>query len=170
MNDIVNRVANSSLRSIDLEHIFTHEIKPFTRVLDLQELLGDAPILIERDFRKALSQFDWAGYKNQYVHLTSSNDLILPGWTFMLVQCHLLPYAKFCGVGNKNDFNNAALQHYIKNMNLDDFSGKPIIIKGCGNMKINEQTYLSLIAKLQPVAKSLMYGEACSTVPLYKKK
>ncbi|MRJ09529.1 DUF2480 family protein [Ornithobacterium rhinotracheale] len=170
MNDIVNRVANSSLRSIDLEHIFTHEIKPFTRVLDLQELLGDAPILIERDFRKALSQFDWAGYKNQYVHLTSSNDLILPGWTFMLVQCHLLPYAKFCGLGSFREFTNAALQHFIQHMSLDELAHHPIIIKGCGNLNITEQTHLTLINRLFPIAKSLMYGEACSTVPLYKKK
>ncbi|MRI64059.1 DUF2480 family protein [Ornithobacterium rhinotracheale] len=170
MNDIVNRVANSSLRSIDLEHIFTHEIKPFTRVLDLQELLGDAPILIERDFRKALSQFDWTKFQDSYVHITCSGDPILPGWAFLLLQCHLAPFGEFCGVGNKDEFNNLAIQHYVKNMNLDDFSGKPIIIKGCGNMKIEEQTYLSLISKLFPVAKSLMYGEACSTVPLYKKK
>ncbi|MGV4528513.1 DUF2480 family protein [Ornithobacterium rhinotracheale] len=170
MTQIVNRVANSLLITIDLNYIFEKEISNQIINFDIKNFLKDGLILIEKDFREMLKNTNWEIYKNKYIHLYCSDEPILPGWAFLLVQCHLAPFSEFCGVGNKNNFNNAALQHYIKNMNLDDFSGKPIIIKGCGNMKINEQTYLSLIAKLQPVAKSLMYGEACSTVPLYKKK
>nr|WP_164881974.1 DUF2480 family protein [Ornithobacterium rhinotracheale] len=170
MNEIINRVAKSSLITIDLAHIFNSEILPKIKILDIQEFLRDGQILIEKEFRATLKEINWADFQDRFVHITCSGDPILPGWAFLLLQCHLAPFAEFCGVGNKDDFNNLAIEHYVKNMNLDDFSGKPIIIKGCGNMKINEQTYLSLVAKLQPVAKSLMYGEACSTVPLYKKK
>ncbi|UOH78051.1 DUF2480 family protein [Ornithobacterium rhinotracheale] len=170
MDEIINKVAKSSLITIDLAHIFNSEISPKIKILDIQEFLRDGQILIEKEFRGALKDIDWTKFQDSYVHITCSGDPILPGWAFLLLQCHLAPFGEFCGVGNKDEFNNLAIQHYVKNMNLDDFSRKPIIIKGCGNMKIYEQTYISLIAKLYPVAKSLMYGEACSTVPLYKKK
>lgn len=170
MGEIINKVANSSLITIDLAHIFAAEISPKIKILDIQQFLNDGQILIEKEFRRHLQQFDWAVYQKKIVYLTCSGDPILPGWAFLLIQCKLAPFAEFCGTGTEDDFNNYALQHYIRNMDLNNFLGAPIIIKGCGNMKISEQTYLTLISKLYPIAKSLMYGEACSTVPLYKNR
>ena len=122
----------------------------------------------EKDFREKLKKHDWTVYKEKHVHIICSEDTILPGWAFLLIKTYL-DDCKGTIIGNKVDLNSFILNQFIDNLNLDNFKNQRVIIKGCGKLEFNTQVYLNLIERLQPVVKSLMYGEACSTVPLYKK-
>ena len=166
-DDIVNRVANSKLKTIDLEDFYP---KGERVVLDIKQWLFHELILKETDFREALANYDWKFYSNKYVALTCSADAIIPSWAYMLISTYLFKNAKKVVVGNLNNLETAIYSEVLQDFNTTDFIDKPVIIKGCANKPIPETAYLQLIEKIQPVAKSIMFGEACSTVPLFKKR
>jgi hypothetical protein len=166
-NEIVNRVANSELKTIDLEDFYP---KGERTVLDIKNWLFHELILKETDFREYLKNHDWSAYQNKYVALTCNADAIIPSWAFMLIATYLNPYAKKVVVGNLSNLETAIFQDIINTFPTEAYIGKPVIIKGCANKPIPETAYIQLIAKLQPIVKSIMFGEACSTVPLYKIK
>ena len=164
-NEIVNRVANSQLKTIDLEDFYP---KGTRTVIDIKNWLFHEQILKETDFREHLKNHDWSKYKDAYVALTCSSDAIIPSWAFMLIATYVSPFAKKIVVGNLADLETSIFQDLISHFDIEDFVGKPVIIKGCSNKPIPETAYIQLIEKLQPIVKSIMFGEACSTVPLFK--
>lgn len=166
-NEIVNRVSNSKLITIDLEDFYPNGERV---VLDIKNWLFHELILKESDFRESLKNHNWTEYKNKYVALTCSSDAIIPSWAYMLISTYLNPYAKKVAVGSTIELETIIFQDILSNFSTEEFVNKPVIIKGCANKPIPETAYLQLIEKLQPVAKSIMFGEACSTVPLFKQK
>ena len=166
-DDIINRVANSKLATIDLEDFYPEG----KRILfDIKDWLFEGFVLREKDFRKQVSEFDWSQHKNQYVALTCSTDAIVPGWAYMLLSLHFEPFTKKVIVGDLEQLETSIYQDIIQKLDISEYEGKPIIIKGCSNKPVPQNAYIMLSNKLKPVAKSIMYGEACSSVPLYKKK
>jgi hypothetical protein len=164
-DEIVNRVANSQLKTIDLEDFYPKGIRT---VLDIKNWLFHELILKENDFREHLKNHDWSQYKNQYVALTCSADAIIPSWAYMLITTYLAPFSKKIVVGTLSALETAIFQDIIQQLSIEEYAGKPVIIKGCANKPIPETAYTQLIEKIQPVAKSILFGEACSTVPLFK--
>jgi hypothetical protein len=164
-DEIVNRVANSKLKTIDLEDFYP---KGERTVIDIKNWLFHEQILKETDFREHLKNHDWSQYKNHFVALTCSSDAIIPSWAYMLITTYVSPFAKKIVVGNLAALETSIFQELIVHFNMEDYVGKPVIIKGCSNKPIPETAYIQLIEKLQPVVKSIMFGEACSTVPLFK--
>jgi len=164
---IVNRVANSKLRTFDLEEIYPEG----KRILfDVKDWLFQELILKEKDFRDFVKHHDWSQYKNSFVAVTCSVDAIVPSWAFMLVASELTPFANKVVIGNLELLETVIYQELISFIDFKDFADKPVIIKGCTNKPIPNAAYAFLIAKLQPIAKSILFGEACSSVPLYKCK
>jgi hypothetical protein len=164
-DEIVNRVAKSSLKTIDLEEYYP---KGKRTIIDIKDWLFQEIILKEADFREHLKNHDWSQYQNHYVALTCSSDAITPSWAYMLIATYVSPFAKKVVVGNLKELETYIFQEIISNLNIEEYKEKPVIIKGCANKPIPETSYIQLIEKLQPVAKSIMFGEACSTVPLFK--
>ena len=165
--EIINRVANSKLITFDLEEIYPEG----KRVLfDIKDWLFQELILKEKDFRTSVKNHDWSQYKNTFVAVTCSVDAIIPSWAFMLVASELMPFANKVVIGDLELLETVIYQELIGFLDLKGFVEKPIIIKGCSEKPIPASAYAFLIAKLQPIAKSIMFGEACSTVPLYKSK
>ena len=165
--EIINRVANSKLRTVDLEDYYP-EGKRIT--LDIKQWLFHELILKEKDFREYLTNHNWEQYKNCYVALYCSSDAIVPSWAYLLITSKLAPHAKKTVVGSLELLETLLYSDIIKRLDTSDFAQKPVIIKGCANKPIPPTAYAELIEKIQIVAKTVMYGEACSTVPLYKQK
>ena len=166
-DEIVNRVAKSALVTIDLEDYYP----PGQRsLIDIKNWLFEELILKEADFRAHLQNHNWSAYSNHYVALTCTADAIIPSWAYLLITAYLAPYAKKIVVGSLQDLETAIFQDCINQLDYTQFENKPLIVKGCSNKPIPETAYVQLLQKLQPVARSIMFGEACSTVPLYKKK
>ena len=165
--EIVNRVANSVLVTIDLEEYYPNG----ERILfDIKDWLHEGLVLREKEFRTLIDAHDWSIYKNQYIALYCTSDAIIPGWAYMLIRLQLSGIAKQVVVGNLETLETTLYQKIIANLELDYCANKPVIIKGCSNKPVPQNAYLFLIDKLYPIAKSILYGEACSSVPLYKKK
>ena len=164
---IVNRVANSALMTIDLEEHFPAGER---LQLDLSQWLDGGFVLREKEFRQALKEFDWSAYTAKHVALHCSTDAILPGWAYMLVTTYLAPVAGTVVLGDMDDLELELFRNTIDDIDLSIYIDRPVIVKGCANKPIPEQAYIYLLQKLQPIAKSLMYGEACSSVPLFKPK
>ena len=166
-DEIINKVSNSKLITLDLEELYPEG----ERVLfDIKDWLFDQIILKEKDFRASVKSHDWSRYNNTYVALTCSVDAIIPSWAYLLLSSELAPYSKKIVVGNLELLETSLFQDIIQNLSIESFKEKPIIIKGCAQKPIPPSAFSMLIHKLQPIAKSIMYGEACSTVPLFKKK
>ncbi len=165
-NEIVNRVAKSELKTIDLEEYYPQGVRI---VLDIKPWLFQELILKENDFRAHLKNHNWKQYKNHFVALTCSSGAIIPSWAFMLISTYLTPFSKKIVVGNLMELETALFTEVVQNLNIETYKNKPVIIKGCSNKPIPETAYTQLIEKLQPIAKSIMFGEACSSVPLFKK-
>lgn len=165
--EIVNRVAGSKLITFDLEDFYPAG----ERVLfDIKDWLLEGFVLREKDFREAAKEHDWSAYRDKNVALTCSTDAIIPGWAYMLLTTHLNPFAKKVVVGDLETLETVLYAEVIQRMDVSEFADKPVIVKGCSNKPVPQNAYIQIIEKLQPVVKSLMYGEACSSVPLYKKK
>ncbi|MGR7812643.1 DUF2480 family protein [Lacinutrix undariae] len=165
--EIINRVANSKLVTIDLEDLYPKG----NRVLfDIKDWLYMELILKETEFRDYVKTHDWSQYKNNYMALTCSVDAIIPSWAYLLIAANAAEYAKKIVVGDLKTLETAIYQEVVSEFDVSEFMDKPVIIKGCSNKPIPDTAYIQLISKLQGVARSVMYGEACSTVPLYKKK
>lgn len=165
-DEIVNRVANSKLVVVDLEDYYP---KGKRVVLDIKDWLYEGLILREKEFRNQALAHDWAQYHDTYVALTCSTDAIIPAWAYMLLTMHLETYAKKIVVGDLEYLENSLYQSIIENLDVEPFKRKPLIIKGCSNKPVPANAYILLSQKLKPIAQSIMYGEACSSVPLYKK-
>lgn len=167
-DEIINRVAkNTNLQVIDLEDYYPEG----KRVqIDIKDWLYEGLILREKDFREHVAQHNWSQYKDAYVAITCSTDAIIPGWAFMLISVHLATFVEKCVIGNLEDLETAIYQEIINELDISSYEDKFVIIKGCSNKPVPQSAYVNLSVKLQPVVKSLMYGEACSSVPLYKKK
>ena len=165
--EIVNRVANSVLMTIDLEELYP---KGERVLFDIKDWLFEGIILKEKDFRNHVQNHDWSQYKDSYVALTCSEDAIIPSWAYLLLTSELAPFAKEVVVGSLELLETSIFQEIIQNLSVENYKDKPVIIKGCSEKPIPPSAFSFLIKKIQPIAKSLMFGEACSTVPLYKKK
>ncbi len=167
MSEIVNRVAQSKLITFDLEDLYPQGQRV---VLDIKDWLYEGFILREKEFRKYLEEHNWSVYKETYVALCCSTDAIVPGWAYMLVTSKLAPYAQKVVVGTLENLETALYQTVLENLDVSQFEDKPVIIKGCSNKPVPQNAYIMATTKIQQVAKSVMYGEACSSVPLFKKK
>ena len=165
--EIINRVSKSSLITIDLEEIY-----PAGRriSIDIKEWLFEGIILKEKDFRASVKDHDWSFYKDSFVALTCSEDAVIPSWAYLLISAELAPFAKKIVVGDLEVLETIIFSEIIQNYNTENFKDKPIIIKGCTNKPIPSSAFTMLIQKLHPVAKTIIYGEACSTVPISKRK
>ncbi len=166
-DEIVNKVAQSKLVTFDLEDYYPEGDRV---ILDIKDWLYEGLILREKEFRRYVSEHNWKQYQDAYVALNCSSDAIIPGWAYMLLSSKLEPYTKKTIVGNLEQLETTLYQSVIENLNVSSFKDKPVIIKGCSNKPVPPNAYLWITSKLQPVAKSIMYGEACSSVPLYKRK
>ena len=164
---IVNKVAESALVTIDLETFLPKE-QPV--VFDLKDYLFMGLILKEKDFREALRTTDWEVYKDKTVLVICSADAIVPVWAYMLIASYLKTQTQHVFMETAEQWKQKMLLQTISNINATDYSGKRIVVKGCGEQPIPPEAYLEITKKLQPVAKSIMYGEPCSTVPIYKQK
>ncbi len=167
MSEIVNRVAQSALVTFNLED---HYPKGERILLDIKDWLFEGFILREKEFRAAISSHNWAQYKDAYVALTCSTDAIIPGWAYMLIATELQPHAKKMLIGNLEQLETSLYQSIIEKLDLSEYKDKPVIIKGCSNKPVPPNAYLWITSKMQTVAKSVMYGEACSSVPLFKRR
>lgn len=164
--DIINRVAGSKLITFDLEDLYP---KGERVRLDIKDWLLDGLVLREKDFREQARTHDWKTYEGQYIALTCSSDAIIPGWAYLLLTTYLGPYARKVVQGSLEMLETILYTELIRKMDLEAFRDKPVIIKGCSRKPVPVNAYLLAIERLQPVAKSLMYGEACSAVPLFKR-
>jgi len=164
---IVNKVAESGLITLDLEEYYPKEE---IVVFDLKAHLFMGLILKEKDFRAALQNIDWSQYQSKNVALTCSADAIIPMWAYMLVASYLRPFANEIIFGNKETVISALILKNLSKINGEEFTAKRIVVKGCGDVQIPESAYIEITNRLRPYAKSIMYGEPCSTVPIYKKK
>lgn len=164
---IINKVSDSALFTLNLEDYYpTDEITIF----DLKDYLFMGLILKEKDFREALKNLDTLLYNNKIVAVTCSADAVIPIWAYMLVASYLQPTAKDLFFGSEEQTKDNQLIKNINALPIADFIDKRVVIKGCGELPIGEAAYMEATKLLRPVAKSIMYGEPCSTVPIYKKK
>lgn len=168
MNEtIVNKVAGSGLITLDLEeYLPAEEIVSF----DLKDFLFMGLILKEKDFRAALAEHDWKQYDGKSTAVYCSADAIVPNWAYMLVATYLQPHALFIFPGSVESTQKARMLQNINSIDPEKFRDQRVVIKGCGDVAINADAYLQITVLLLPVVKTLMYGEPCSTVPVYKKK
>ena len=166
MDEIVNKVANSVLEVFDLEDYYPSGIRT---QLDISQWLLDGFLLKEKDFREALKNHDWSKFQNHFVAIHCSSDAIIPAWASILVTVYLSPFAKKVVFGNLTDLETSLYQEILSTLDYSKYQDKPVILKGCSKKPVPESAYIMAIQKLQPFAKSIMYGEACSAVPLYKK-
>lgn len=163
---ITNKVAESGIITIDPATYFP---KGETVVFDLKDHLFMGLILKEKDFREALKKTDWEQYRGKNVAVTCSADAIIPVWAYMLVASNLQPVSKEIVMGDEKELLRQLFIKNISSININELADQRIVIKGCGDTPIGDYVYLELTKVLRPVAKSIMYGEPCSTVPVYKK-
>jgi hypothetical protein len=164
---LLNKVANSGIITLDLEkYLPTDGMATF----DLKNHLFMGLILKEKDFREALKNFDWTIYNNKNVAVICSVDAIIPVWAYMLVTVYLQPIAKDVFVGSEAEMQKHVFLKNLSSINANEFTDQRIVVKGCGDITIEGFAYAEITKILKPVAKSIMYGEPCSTVPIYKKK
>lgn len=166
MEGFINKVAESGIITINLEDFIANDVLIF----DLKPFLFMELILKEKDFRAALLAHDWSIYESKHVIVTCSADAIIPVWAYMLVSSYLQPVAKSMCVGQPDAMQQQLLLQQIQQMDTTEYTDKRVVIKGCGEIPIAESAYAAITFKLRPVVKSIMYGEPCSTVPIFKKK
>lgn len=167
MEEIINKVAQSSLITFDLEDFYTDG----KRIeLDIAQLYNEDEILREKEFRETLKNYNWTSYQNALVYIFDSKDSILPAWTMLLVTSHLSQVAKFISFGSKENLEAELFINQLANHDFSIYKNQKVIVKGCSRKYVPTSAYVYVIQKLQPIVSSLMYGEACSSVPLYKAK
>ncbi len=167
MEPLVNRVAKSGLITIDLERYYPKEE---TAVFDLKDYLFKGLVLREKDFREVVKNHDWSQYRNKVLLVHCSTDAIIPVWAYMLVATAAAPFAIEVFQGTQEEYLKLAFSKKLETINVEEFADKRIVIKGCSNKPVPPSAYAELSRKLQPVVRSIMYGEPCSTVPIFKKK
>ncbi|APY08343.1 hypothetical protein BWZ20_08550 [Winogradskyella sp. J14-2] len=165
--DIINRVANSKLKVIDLEDYYPNG----RRVLfDIKNWLLEGLVLRESDFRTSVKEHNWAQYKDCYVALYCSTDAIVPDWAYMLISLELEEFSKLTAIGTLDHLESIIYTKIISDLDVSIYKDMPVIIKGCSHKPVPTNALVLLSQKLKPVAKSIMFGEACSAVPLFKRK
>lgn len=165
--EIVNKVAASGLISVDLEELYV----PGERVLfDIKGWLFEELILREKDFREQIKNHNWTQYQDKLVAVTCTAEAIVPTWAYMLIATALEPFAKKIVFGDLQKLEETLFSEKISALNPDDYRDQKIVIKGCSGIEVPVSAYVQLTAFLRPLVKSIMYGEPCSTVPVYKKK
>jgi hypothetical protein len=166
MSEIINKVAQSSLVTINLEEL----LHPGERVVyDIKDNLFQGLILREKDFRAFVKENDWAQYDGKNVAIICSVDAIVPTWAYMLIATKLSSHANYFVFGDEEALEQALMQEAIAKIDIDEYRDAKIVVKGCGSIPVQAYAYVEIMRRLLPVASSLMYGEPCSTVPLYKK-
>ena len=164
--EIINRVAKSGIITINLEEFYPQG----DRVLfDIKEHLFQGLILKEKDFREFIKNEDWSAYTDKYVALICSEDAIVPTWAYMLLATHLAPFVKKVVFGDLETLETVLYNEILNALNVNAYKEVRVVIKGCGDLPVPKAAYVEITRLLLPVAKSIMYGEACSMVPLYKK-
>ena len=164
---IVNKVAQSGIITLDLEELML----PGDRVLfDIKPWLFEELILKEKDFREDVSKHDWSQYQDKFVALTCTADAIVQTWAYMLIAVNLLPYAKKIVYGDLVELEKVLFQQQIADLNPEDYRDQRVVIKGCSTRHVPISAYVELTSFLTPLVKSVMYGEPCSTVPVFKRK
>lgn len=166
MDEIINKVANSTLEVFDLEDYYVDGIRS---QIDISQWLEGGFLLKEKDFRESLKNYNFSQYNRHYVAINCSTDAILPAWATILVSVYVIPFAKKIVTGNLIDLETALYQEKLSKIDYSIYKDKPIILKGCSKKPVPQTAYIMAIQYLQPLAKSIMYGEACSAVPLFKK-
>lgn len=166
MSEIVNRVAQSAIVSLNLEESYPREER---LEFDLKPFLFQELILKEKEFRASLKELDWSAYSDKWVAINCSADAIVPTWAYMLVATYLEGVAKGFVVGSLSELENFITEKYLETLDLEMFDDRPVVVKGCSDLPIPLYAYGRLISLLKARAKSVMFGEPCSTVPLYKK-
>jgi len=163
---LVNRVANSNLFTIDLAEFYpVGVVLPF----DLKDYLFMGLILKEKDFREALAMHDWSQYTDKHLAVFCSADAIIPMWAYMLVATYAAPFVRDMAQTTLEGYAETVFYKQLASLDLSPYTGKRIVIKGCSDQPVPPSAYLEITKRLQPIAKSIMFGEPCSTVPVYKK-
>lgn len=163
--EIINRVANSALEVFDLEDYYPKGIRT---PIDISQWLLEGLILKEKDFREHLKNHNWAHYQDHYIAVFCSTGAIVPAWASLLVTVAVAPFAQKVVVGSLEDLETALFQEILPTIDYKGYENKPVILKGCSKKPVPTSAYVLAIQMLQPIAKSIMYGEACSAVPLFK--
>lgn len=166
-NEIKNRVADSGIVNVDLSD---YAPKENILELDLKQFLFDGLVLKEKEFRVALKEFDFNKYDGKVVAVFCGANVIVPMWAYMLITTYLNNANAKIYFGNKNKVTQAIIKENIDSINVDDYKEKRVIVNGCSNIKLSEGLYIAITKKLQKNVKSLMFGEACSAVPIFKNK
>ena len=167
MDEIINKVANSSLEVFDLEDYYQKGIRT---EIDLSQWLLEGFLLREKEFRASLLEHDWSQYQDHFVAISCKTDAIVPAWASILVTMHLAPFATKIVSGSLEDLETSLYQDVLATLDYSIYAGKPLILKGCSKKEVPNEVYTLAIQKLMKVSKSVMFGEACSAVPLFKKK
>jgi len=165
MEEIINKVANSALEVFDLEDYYPVGVRV---QIDISKWLFNGFLLKEKDFREQLNNQVWSQYQNQYVAVVCGTDAIVPKWAVILVTMHLAPFAKKIINGYIDDLDSALYEELLSKIDYTAYQDKAVIIKGCSKKPVPMRAYVLAAQYLQPYARSIMYGEACSAVPLYK--
>ena len=165
-DQIINRVANSPLITVDMKDFYTQGPR---KLIDIKDWLFNGIILKEKDFREHIKNEDWSKYHDCLVAITCSVDAIIPVWAYMLIATKLEPHAKGSIVGDLKRLEEVLFSEKIKDLNTEHLLDKKIVIKGCGDIEVPESAFFELTQKLQPIVSSIMFGEPCSTVPVFKK-
>lgn len=163
---LINKVAESRLVTIDLEEFYP---RAETAVFDMKDHLFMGMILKEKDFREKLKGMDLSPYKDKNVALTCTADAVIPMWAYMLAASYLQPMALDIVFGTPEFMQQVLFLQHIAAINANDYADKRVVIKGCGELPISETAYVAITKLLRPVVRSIMYGEPCSTVPIFKK-
>jgi Protein of unknown function (DUF2480) len=165
METIVNRVALSPLVVLDLEEILPKNEKV---IYDLKENLFQELILKEKDFRTFLKEHDWSVFQDKAVAFTCTTDAIIPSWAYMLLASSIHSYASHYVFGSLADLERSMIQKTLNSLDINAYDGKKVVVKGCSNLMEPDFSYVEITRILKPVVKSLMFGEPCSTVPIFK--
>lgn len=166
MEEIINRVANSSLITFDLEQLHA----PGDRVVyDIKDHLFQGLILREKDFREHVKDHAWSGYEGKLVSIVCTADAIVPTWAYMLLAVALKPYAKRVFFGTVEEMESALFHEKLMSIDWEQYRGAKVVVKGCSDVHVPVSAYVEATSKLSGVAASIMYGEPCSTVPIYKR-
>jgi hypothetical protein len=167
-DEIKNKVANSSLEPLNLGDFYPEGERIS---IDLKDHLFEGLILREKDFRAYLKNEDWTKYQNKFVAITSTADAIIPQWAYMLIASELEPYAKKVVSGNRDTLETVIYTESLReNLHPENYKDKRVMIRGCGDKELPLSAFSDAVALLKPYVKSIMYGEACSNVPIYKSK
>ncbi|MEQ8581628.1 MAG: DUF2480 family protein [Marinoscillum sp.] len=166
MEEIINRVSKSPLISLDFDEYIGSSDRAF---FDLKDGLFHGMILKEKEFREFLKNYDWEWLRGKNVGVICSADAIIPSWAYMLVATRLEPVAELMAFGGEEELEKTLIDRAIDKILAQDLKDAKVVIKGCGNLKSRDYAYFQLTKKLLPLVSSIMYGEPCSTVPVYKR-